>query len=80
MWDIEFSYLTIRNVSNIGSNYLGDWGNETEKIMQIQLNANGENHYGWIRQAFNRANESLTLIDCAWNKTANQGIKAGQTN
>jgi hypothetical protein len=78
LWSNDFAYLTIRTESQQGNKtYIGAWSDGTPQLMALQLNINGTNYFGWARLTFNRTTEVLTLVDCAWNKNANESIKAG---
>jgi len=48
---------------------------ETAKYVGFYLKNNNKKYYGWIRSSMNSG--TLTIFDCAINKTANDSIRAG---
>jgi len=79
-WTEEFSALVIRHTKTNGEIYYeGSWA-DSSQIVAIQTNINGAFHFGWVRVEFDKITEFATLIDFAYNTTANQSIKAGATS
>lgn len=77
LWTGDHSALVIRNTSTNGAvTYEGNW-QEARQIVGIQNNINGSTYFGWLRVEFDKTTEIVTLIDYAYNSTANQSIKAG---
>lgn len=77
-WANESNILAIRNTNNDASVwYEGNWSNNSSNIVGIQLVLEGKSYFGWLRLKFNKLTETVTLIDYAYEKTANKTIKAG---
>lgn len=79
LWSGDFAYLAIRHdYYPINKKaYEGDWSDEVNRYMPLKLNIKGSVHYGWAKLQFNRNSEELMLVDIAWNRNADQEIKAG---
>lgn len=78
-WNSDFGFLAVRNRPVSGADtHEGMWGDGQEHFLPIRLSIQGKYHYGWARLIFNKQTEFLTLVDCAWNKTPEAGIKAGE--
>lgn len=76
-WTGDFGALVIRNTTTNGSIlYEGNWANSIQ-IVGIQNNVNGTVFFGWLRIEFDKATETLSLIDYAFNATPNRPIIAG---
>lgn len=77
LWTPEFGALVIRNTSTTGNvHYEGSWA-DSEQMVGIQHIINGAVHFGWLRIKFDKMTEIVTLMDYAYDTTANQPIKAG---
>lgn len=76
-WTTDFGILAIRNTFTNGTvSYEGNWV-DSDQLVAIQLKINQSTHFGWLRIKFNKVTETVSLIDYAYNTTANQPIVAG---
>ncbi|MBP0905363.1 fibronectin type III domain-containing protein [Mariniflexile gromovii] len=79
-WTTDSGVLAIRNTFNNGSvSYEGAWGDGTH-LVGVQHNRANSTYFGWMRIAFDKTTEVVTLIDYAYNTKANQHIRAGVTS
>lgn len=79
-WTGDFSALVIRNTFTNGTiSYEGAWA-EGERIVGIRHVAGTGSHYGWLRIRFDKTTEIVTLVDHAYNTTAEEPIQAGATS
>lgn len=80
-WTYDHSTLVIRHTKMDNSVwfvwYEGGWNDESEQIVAIQHSAEGKYYMGWLRLKFNRTDETITLIDYAYNIIENSYIIAG---
>lgn len=77
IWTNDYSALVIKHTPVTGEiKYNGNWIND-EQIAGIQIFDQDVYYYGWLRLKFNQENESITLIDYAYEQTADKAIKAG---
>jgi hypothetical protein len=78
-WNSDFGFLAVRNTPVSGvDTHEGIWGDGEEHFMPLRLNIKEKYYYGWARLIFNKSTEVFTLLDCAWNKTPETGINAGE--
>ncbi len=66
---------------DIYSNYFeGSWFQQTNKYLPVQLVKEGKRYNGWIRFSFqgSSVDKGIIVHDAAYNKIAEQPIKAGQ--
>lgn len=57
----------------------GQFQGKGERFLGIRFNNNGNYNYGWIKLYCSQHNDTLRIIDFAYNQTVNKEISAGQT-
>lgn len=77
------SYPSYGNSAVLASNYYGvtygDFPGQGERFLGIKFSALGNIHYGWVRVVADLNPVSITIMDYAYDNTANQAIEAGAT-
>jgi hypothetical protein len=77
-WTADHSTLVIRHTRMDNSVwYEGGWKDGTEQIVAIQHHNNGNYYMGWLRIQFNKTNETITLVDYAYNSVKDEYLIAG---
>ncbi len=77
-WTDEHAILAIRHTPPTGDDWHeGAWADGTEKIVAIRHFLGDDTHLGWLRLRFDKATETLTLVDFAFTKSAGMKLKAG---
>ncbi len=82
---VGFSDLLVPNNTgffeqDFGGNTVGDWGDDATGFVGLQLNNGADSNFGWARFNYDDngdATSLLTLVDFAYETTANQGITTG---
>jgi len=64
------------------ANYRGNWLNVRDRFLGVQIQLNGQLHYGWVRLTVQRIRKlpffiDVTLKDYAYESTPNKAITAG---
>jgi len=76
-WTSDYGAFMIRNTpANSDVFYEGNWANG-DQIVGIRNYSEEASHFGWLRLEFDKATESVTLIDYAYEATSGQPIVAG---
>lgn len=79
VWTSGSSTIVLRHTNNDGSVWHeGGCKDETDELFGIRLVEGDVSYYGWLRFKFDKMEESLTLVDYAFNQVAEKPIKAGQ--
>jgi hypothetical protein len=77
-WTMDHSTLAIRHTKMDNTIwYEGGWNDGLQQLVAIQHCDEGKFYFGWLRLQFNRSNETVTLIDYAYNTTEGDYIIAG---
>jgi hypothetical protein len=75
-WDSKNGLLALRHEPN--ATFIARWSDGAPKIMAIRLLISGKAHYGWIKLQYSRENNSITVMDYAYNQVVEGPIRAGQ--
>jgi len=79
-WTADHGALVIRNTLVNGTIfYEGNWA-ASQQIVGIQNKRSGQVYFGWVRLAFDKNTEFLTIVDYAYETATNTPIKAGAKN
>lgn len=77
------SYPSLGNVAVIASNFYGStYGNfpgQGPKFLGVKFDIGGDLHYGWVRLESDIDDVYVTIMDFAYENTADAGIEAGST-
>ena len=71
----------LRAYTYVNTHYVGEWINETNKYLGLELIVAGQVYFGWARLDVNVDSlfSTFTIKDYAYNSTPNQFILAGDT-
>lgn len=58
----------------------GNFNGKGEKYLGFRINEGGDYQYGWVKLYCSQHNDTLKIVDYAYNKTLNKKILAGQTD
>jgi hypothetical protein len=76
-WSDTKKYLYLYNE---GTKNFGLWSNVSNKFIGLRMYKNGEYYYGYVQMTIQSGTQpTVKIIDIAYQKTVNKGIKAGQT-
>ena len=80
IWNDDQSKAYLLNLMDNGINRIfgGEWLNKKDKYLGLKFIINGEYHYGWLRISHNLNEAKLAIKDFAYNKQANEFIRAGE--
>ncbi|RZL13011.1 MAG: hypothetical protein EOO89_18420 [Pedobacter sp.] len=76
-WSGDNGVLAIKRLEGNGANWVKNWSSGNEFYLGFKLQSTGAGHYGWIKVRIDKATEKLQVIDLAWNKKGEEGLKAG---
>lgn len=60
-------------------NNAGQFNGAGEKYLGVKINGSGNNYFGWIKLYCSLNRDTLLILSCGYNTTANYSIFAGQT-